>query len=88
MRGKKIREVSSHVKMELMVGRKEKGGNPILVGVNMGPAYSDERKLLLELMKGIKIKNKVHDGRCSMSIEVLKDFIERSELVVVKDEKL
>ncbi|HEY8542247.1 MAG TPA: transposase [Pseudothermotoga sp.] len=85
MRGRKIREVSSHVRVEIIVGRKEKGGKPIVVGVSMGPAYSDERKLLLGLMGSgwVRAQCVIGDGIYSMSLELLEKFFERSDLVLV-----
>ena len=61
-----IRRVSSHVKVELLVGKVR--DSAIIIGVNMGKAYSDERKLLVEIFEKINIK--------TMSKEVLKKFYE------------
>lgn len=83
MRGKKMREVSSHVKVEVIVGKKKK--EAILVGVRAGHAYSDERKLLLELMEktGVKARCVIGDALYGMSVEVLKKFFDRADLVLV-----
>ena len=58
MRGKDVRKVSSHVKVELIVGRRKDKKEALLIGVNMGPSYSDERKLLLGMMDKMKVKAK------------------------------
>jgi len=57
MRGKKIREVSSHVKVELVVGRIV-NGKDVILGVAMGRAYSDERKLLEEMIRKVKARSR------------------------------
>ena len=56
MRGSQIRKVSSHVKVELLVGKVR--GKAIILGVNMGKTYSDERKLLMEILEKVNIKTK------------------------------
>jgi hypothetical protein len=85
MRGKKIRQVSSHVKVELIVGRKGEEKETMLIGVNMVPAYSDERKLLLEMIDGMNVKVKyiMADALYGMSVDVLKEFFDRADIVLV-----
>ena len=70
MRGKKIREVSSHVKVELVVGRIVKGKD-VIFGVAMGRAYSDERKLLEGMIGKVKTRSKymLGDALYGMSVK-------------------
>ncbi|WP_157723300.1 transposase [Pseudothermotoga thermarum] len=64
---------------------KEEKGEAILVGVRMGPAYSDERKLLLGLMERTWVKAGcvIGDALYRMSVELLGRLLERAELVLV-----
>jgi len=84
MRGKKVREVSSHVRVEMMVGR-IKGKRDVIIGVEMGKAYTDERKLLKEMMKGIKVKGRyiLGDALYGMDVEVLRLMFEKAREVIV-----
>ena len=83
MRGSQIRKVSSHVKVELLVGKVR--GSAIILGVNMGEAYSDERKLLMKILEKVNIKAKkiLADALYGMDKKVLKRFYEISEEVIV-----
>ena len=83
MRGAQIRKVSSHVKVELIVGKVR--DRAIILGVNMGEAYSDERKLLMEILEKVNIKAKkiLADALYGMSKAMLEKFYEISEEVIV-----
>ena len=84
MRGKKIREVSSHVKVELVVGRM---GNrkEVIFGVEMGRAYSDERKLLEGMIGKVEARSKyiLGDALYGKSVKVLRNLFEKAEEVIV-----
>ena len=84
MRGKKIREVSSHVKVELVVG-KIGNGKDVILGASMGKAYSDERKLLEKMIGKVKVKSRyiLGDALYGMSVKVLKKLFEKAEKVIV-----
>ena len=84
MRGKKIREVSSHVKVELVVG-KMGNGKEVIFGVEMGRAYSDERKLLEGMIGKVKARSKyiLGDALYGKSVKVLRKLFEKAEEVIV-----
>ena len=84
MRGKKIREVSSHVKVELVVGRMV-NGKDVILGVAMGRVYSDERKLLEGMIGKVKARSKymLGDALYGMSVKVLRKLFEKAERVIV-----
>jgi len=84
MRGKKIREVSSHVKVELVVGRMG-NGKDVIFGVAMGRVYSDERKLLEGMIGKVKARSKyiLGDALYGMSVKVLRNLFEEAEEVIV-----
>ncbi len=50
----KIRKVKSHVKVELCVGVVK--GKSVVVGINVGKAYSDEHKLLKPILDALKVR--------------------------------
>jgi len=53
-RGSEIREVSCHVKVEVLVGRVR--GVDMVVGCRVGKAYADENKLLEEIFRDVKYR--------------------------------
>ncbi len=79
MRGAQIRKVSSHVKVELLVGKVR--DSSIIFGVNIAKAYRDERKLLMEILGKVKAKKILADALISK--DVFERFYEISEEVIV-----
>jgi hypothetical protein len=71
--------------LKLIVGRKGEEKEAMLIGVNMRPAYSYERKLLLEMIDGMNVKAKyiMADVLYGMSTDVLKEFFDRADIVLV-----
>ena len=84
MRGKEIREVSSHVKTVVVVVR-DKDGRDVVYRVSTGPPYSDERRLVEPLIKraGVRAKVVLADGLYGMGIKILKEFKEIGTKVIV-----
>jgi len=80
-RGKEMREVSSHVKTEVVVVR-DKTGMDIVYSISTGPPYSDERRLVEPLLKGADIKAEavIADG---MSVKILEMFKRIGAKVIV-----
>ncbi len=53
LRGKGSKDIKEHVKVELLVGGTSAGD--YVIGINVGPSYGDERKLLLQLFEELQI---------------------------------
>ena len=84
-RGSEIRKVSSHVKVELIAAKEKGRKETFILSVNMGKAYSDERKLLMDILRERRIKADLvlADALYGMSNEVLEKFFDMGRLVVV-----
>ncbi len=57
----------------------------MIIGVEMGKAYTDERKLLKEMMEGIKVKGRyiLGDALYGMDVKVLRLMFEKAKEVIV-----
>ncbi len=89
-RGQEIRKIKSHVKGVIVLGL-TKRGHRVVIGASLGKAYSDERKLFLNWLKGSKLKEEglylVGDKLYGMSTQVLKGVVKRGWVPVVKVEE-
>ena len=84
LRGAELRKVRSHVKVVLIVIRTYEGQD-IIYNLETAPAYSDERKLAIKMMK--KIRKKVFiilaDSLYGMSIKFIKESLKLSDKVLI-----
>ncbi len=83
LKGQKLRKVRSHVKAVVLVGMVR--GKEVVVGVNVGRAYSDENKLLMPMLEGLDFRAKyfLGDAYYGRSVEVLKGVKEHGMVAVV-----
>jgi len=84
LRGKESKDVKEHVKVELLVGGTSAGD--YVTGINVGPPYGDERKLLLQLFEELEIVGDgyfVADALYGMSNKVLEELFERGFIPVI-----
>jgi len=79
-----MRKVKSHVKPEIVVGKRE-SGEDIILDVKIWSAYSDERVMLKEMLREREWRSKfiMADALYGMDVEVLREFYRRAEKVVV-----
>ena len=82
-RGKELRQVSSHVKTEVLVGVVR--GKAVVVDVNAGRSYSDENKLLMPMLErvGVRARYFVGDAYYGKSVSVLKKVKKLGMVAVV-----
>ena len=82
-RGKELRQVSSHVKTEVLVGVVK--GKAVVVNVNTGRSYSDENRLLMPMLEslGVRARYFVGDAYYGKSVSVLKRIKELGMVAVV-----
>jgi hypothetical protein len=89
-RGQEIRKIKSHVKGVVILGLTERD-HRVVIGASLGKAYSDERKLFLNWLKGSKLKEEglylVGDKLYGMSTQVLKEVVKRGWIPVIKVEE-
>ncbi|MCX8164515.1 MAG: hypothetical protein N3D14_03895 [Aquificaceae bacterium] len=57
IRGKQIREVKSHVKIEVLIG--VRGKKKMVLGVAVDSVYFDELKLLWTMLGRVKVKGSI-----------------------------
>ena len=83
LKGQELRKVRSHVKTVVLVGMVK--GKEVVVGVNVGRAYSDENKLLMPMLEGLEFRAKyfVGDAYYGRSVEVLRKVKEHGMVAVV-----
>lgn len=82
-RGKELREVKAHIKTEVLVGVVR--GKSFVVGVKAEEAYSDENRLLKEMLKKMFLRAKyfMGDAYYGKSVEVLKRIRELGMKAIV-----
>ncbi len=82
-RGKEIREVKSHIKTQLLIGVVNK--KKFILSAKAHNAYSDENKLLLEILKDIRVKGRyfLGDSYYGKNVKVLEKIAELGFDVIV-----
>jgi len=86
-RGKEIREVSGHVKTEILAASSPAGD--YVYGIGIAPSYGDERKLLIQILQETPVRGKyfLADALYSMSIKLLKMILEMGFVPVIRTSK-
>ncbi len=82
-RGKKLREVNSHIKTEILVGVVK--NKSIVLSVNTDKAYADENRLLREMLSKLDIRSKyfLGDSYYGKSVETLKIIKEKGMKAII-----
>ncbi len=82
-RGKKLREVNSHIKTGILVGVVK--NKSIVFSVNTDKAYADENRLLREMLSKLDIRSKyfLGDSYYGKSVETLKIIKEKGMKAII-----